>query len=108
MTAAVTYNGDNFSPSTVTIAEGGTVTFTDTDTGPNPQMWVASDPHPIHNGYDGTSLQQHCAPGYTGAAPFDECSSGTSFTFTFTKVGSWGYHDHLNESLGGTVVVVAQ
>ena len=69
---------------------------------------MASDPHPIHNGYDGTTLQQHCAQGYTGPAPFDECSPGTSFSFTFAKVGSWGYHDHLEASIKGTVVVLAQ
>ena len=102
--AAVTFNGHAFSPANVTIAQGGTVTFT--STGGN--MWVASDPHPIHNGYDGTTQEQHCAPGYAGAAPFDQCVPGTSFTFTFNKVGTWGYHDHLSASLGGTVTVVAQ
>jgi plastocyanin len=71
-------------------------------------MWVASDPHPIHNGYDGTTVQQHCAAGYAGPAPFDECAAGTSFTFTFDKVGTWGYHDHLDHSVMGTITVVAQ
>jgi len=104
MSATITFNGDAFSPSNVTIAQGGTITFTSTG-GP---MWIASDPHPIHNGYDGTTQQQHCAAGYTGPKPFDQCSQGTSFSFTFSKVGSWGYHDHLNAGLGGTVTVVAQ
>lgn len=101
MSAAVTYNGTSFSPSTVTVKLGGTVTWTDT----SGQMWVASDPHPIHNGYDGTTRQEHCAPGYTGATPFDECTPGATYSFTFTKSGSWGYHDHLNHSALGTVVV---
>ncbi len=101
LSASVTYNGSSFSPSTVTIAQGGTVTFTSTAGA----MWVASGPHPIHNSYDGTTMQQHCAPGYIGAAPFDQCSPGTSFTFTFNNVGSWGYHDHLNASVQGTVIV---
>jgi plastocyanin len=101
MSATVAYNGSSFSPSSVTIAQGGSVTFTSTGGG----MWVASNPHPVHTGYDGTSMQQHCAAGYTGAAPFDQCSGGTSFTFTFTKTGSWGYHNHLDHSAGGTVVV---
>lgn len=101
MSATVAFNGDAFSPSTVTIAQGGTVTFVSSAG----NMWVASNPHPIHNGYDGTTLQQHCAAGYTGAAPFDQCSGGTSFTFTFNKTGTWGYHDHLNPGITGTVIV---
>jgi len=104
MTATVTFNGSNFSPASVTIAQGGTVTWVSTDG----DMWVASDPHPIHNGYDGTTLQQHCAPGYTGATPFDECTgSSASWSFTFSKVGTWGYHDHLEANIMGSVTVVA-
>ncbi len=101
MTATVTYDGTSFSPSTVTIAQGGTVTFTDTAG----SMWVASNPHPTHEGYDGTTRAQHCVSGYTGAAPFDQCVQGSTFNFTFTKTGSWGYHDHLNHGATGTVVV---
>jgi plastocyanin len=104
MSATVTYSGSSFSPANVTIAQGGTIIFTST-AGP---MWIASDPHPIHNGYDGTTMQQHCAPGYSGPAPFDQCAAGASFSFTFNKVGSWGYHDHLNIGVRGLVTVVAQ
>lgn len=99
MTATVTFNGDAFSPSTVTIAKGGTVTFTST----GGDMWVASNPHPAHSGYSGTTVQQHC-PDTTGTA-FDQCAPGTSYSMTFQKVGTWGYHDHLNHGLTGTVIV---
>ena len=102
MTATVTYGPNGFSPATVTIAAGGTVTFVDQG---GPRMWVASDPHPTHEGYDGTTRSQHCATGYTGAAPFDQCTASTTYTFTFQKTGSWGYHNHANESDKGTVVV---
>lgn len=101
---AVTFNGSGFSPQSVTVAQGGTVTFASTGA----LMWVASDPYPLQNGYDGTTEQQHCAQGYPGLAPFDQCSSGTSFSFTFDKVGTWGYHDYLEQSAAGTVTVVAQ
>jgi len=101
MNATVTYNGSSFLPQTVTIAHGGTITFTST----GPQMWVASDPHPNHDGYDGNAQSVHCATGYPGPAPFDECVAGTSFVFTFNKSGTWGYHDHLNDDVGGTVIV---
>lgn len=68
-------------------------------------MWVASDPHPAHDNYDGTSGSQHCAAGYTGAAPFDQCSAGDSFTFTFDKAGKWGYHNHAAHQDQATVIV---
>src|SRR4051812_23722142 len=66
MSATVTYDGDSFSPAQVMIAKGGTVTFTDTAG----KMWVASDEHPTHTEYDGTSRSAHCAASYTGAKPF--------------------------------------
>lgn len=102
MSASVTYNGTSYSPSTVTIKKGGTVTFTSTAG----NMWVASASHPTHTGYDGTTRAAHCATGYTGPAPFDQCVAGTSYTFTFTKAGTWPYHDHINASAFGSVKVV--
>jgi hypothetical protein len=48
-------------------------------------------------------MSQHC-PDTTGTA-FDQCSAGTSYAFTFGKIGSWGYHNHLNHGATGTVVV---
>jgi plastocyanin len=97
----VTYDGSSFTPSTVTISKGGTVTFKAT----SGTMWVASDPHPAHSGYDGTSRTTHCAAGYTGAAPFDQCAPGTTFTMTFNKTGTFGYHNHLLDEAHGTVIV---
>ncbi len=97
----VTYDGISFTPAQVTIPVGGGVTWIDNSS----QMWIASNPHPVHTGYDGTSRDQHCAAGYTGPAPFDQCAAGSNFSFTFTKAGSWGYHDHLNHVAQGTVVV---
>lgn len=102
MTATVTYTSSGFSPSPVTIAKGGTVTFVDQGGQP---MWVASNAHPVHSGYDGTSRGTHCAAGYIGEKPFDECGSGSSYSFTFGKTGTWGYHNHIGSEEGGTVVV---
>lgn len=103
----VTYTDTGFSPASVTVAEGQSVMWVNQSSG---QMWVASDPHPSHTGYDGTSRTAHCVAGYTGAAPFDECAngnSGESFTFTFTKSGSFGYHNHSDHGMTGTVIVTA-
>ena len=102
MTATITYDGSSFSPASVTIAKGGTVTFTDTA---GATMWVASALHPSHATYDSTSREEHCVSGYTGAKPFDQCASGASYSFTFDKAGTWQYHDHKNASAHGTVVV---
>jgi plastocyanin len=98
----VTYTDQGFSPKSVTVKAGQSVTFVDKASVP---MWVASAPHPDHTGYDGTSRTTHCAAGYTGPAPFDECTTGASYTFTFNKVGTWPYHNHLSSSDFGTVVV---
>jgi len=99
-TVTVTYDGSSFSPATATIKKGDTVKFVDTSSS---QMWVASAPHPTHQGYSGTTVSQHC-PDTAGVA-FDECAPGNTYTFTFQKIGSWAYHNHFNTSAHGTVVV---
>lgn len=103
MTATVTYNNDSgFSPKSVSIAKGGTVTFKDEGGAP---MWVASDEHPSHTEYDGTSRTAHCAAGYAGEKPFDQCGTGTTYSFTFTKAGSFQFHNHAAAQFSGMVVV---
>jgi len=99
--ATISYNGTGFSPNQVTIKKGGTATWTNTGSG---DMWVASAQHPTHTVYAGTSLQEHC-PGGTADA-FDQCKAGDSYSFTFDKVGTWYFHDHINASAFGSVVVV--
>lgn len=101
MTATVKYTANGFTPDPVTIKVGGTVTFTSVDGSP---MWVASNAHPTHMQYDGTSRAEHC-PNTTGTA-FDQCASGKTFSFTFLKVGQWNYHNHVNADDGGTIMVI--
>lgn len=101
--ATVIYGPQGFSPANVTIAQGGTVTFMNQGGG---DMWVAGGSHPMHDGYDGTTEAQHCAPGATPS--FDECATGTTYSFTFEKAGTWGYHNHVLASDYGTITVVAQ
>jgi len=96
----ITYDGTNFTPASVTIKKGDAVKFVNSTTG---AMWIASDPHPTHQGYSGTTASQHC-PDTAGTA-FDECSAGASYTFTFQKIGSWGYHNHANHNARGTIIV---
>lgn len=101
MTATVSYDGNTFTPKTVTIRKGGTVTWTnDSDS----NMWVASAQHPSHSVYAGTTRQQHC-PDASNTA-FDQCAgSAGNYSFTFEKEGTWNYHDHINASVFGTVIV---
>lgn len=103
MSATVTYGPNGFTPSTVTIAKGGTVKWV-AAAGAD-ELWVASNPHPTHEGYDGTTKAQHCVVGYKGATPFDQCTTGTAYSFTFNSTGTWGYHNHGNHSDTGTVIV---
>lgn len=93
----VQYDGLAFSPNMITIKKGETVTFI--NNGKNP-MWVASAMHPTHTVYP--------AKGGCLGSTFDACrgyGAGSSWEFTFDEVGSWGYHDHLNASAWGKVVV---
>lgn len=83
----VTDNG--FDPKSVTIKVGETVTWTNNSAS---SVRVASEPHPLHTGYPG----------------FDDLSGaakGDTYPFTFTKKGTFGYHNHNNPSMKGTVVV---
>jgi len=69
-------------------------------------MWVASAQHPTHMMYAGTSRSEHCG-GATETKAFDQCRGETgSFSFMFDKTGTWAYHDHINASRFGRIVVV--
>ncbi|MDP2655009.1 MAG: hypothetical protein Q8P17_00375 [bacterium] len=96
----VTYTDQGFSPKSITIPLGTKVIFVNQST---KNMWVASAKHPDHTVYSGTSLSQHC-PDTTNSS-FDQCSVGTSYTFTFSKAGTWKYHNHVNPSDYGTIIV---
>lgn len=99
----VTLTDAGFSPASVTISIGDTVRFTNNSSG---RMWVGADNHPTHTTYDGTSVREHCQNGTSAA--FDECGAvetGGTFDFTFTKAGTFGYHNHVRASETGTVVV---
>lgn len=99
----VTYTDSGFSPKTVDIAVGTSVTFVNNS---SHRMWVASNNHPSHTLYDGTNLQQHCSNGTSTS--FDECtavSAGASYSYTFAKAGTFPYHNHTQANDNGTVVV---
>ena len=87
---AVTYGAQGFTPKTVTIKKGETVVFRN-KTGKAAS--VASDLHPVHTIYP--EFDQY----KTDQRGKDE------FRFSFEKIGTWNYHDHLNAVNVGTIVV---
>ncbi len=85
----ISYTNNCYSPGSITIKKGDTVQFTNNS---SRDMWPASDSHPSHTIYP----------------EFDASSSigaGGVYSFTFTKTGSWDYHDHLKPSCRGIVIV---
>lgn len=85
---SVTYSNAGFLPSSVTIMSGQTVTFTNSSSS---LLQINSDPHPTHT--DNPELN-------IGAI-----NPGESKTVTLTTKGTWGYHNHLNSSQRGSVIV---
>jgi plastocyanin len=85
----VRMEADSFSPATLTVEAGDTVTFTNES---GDDKWPASDVHPTHEEYPGFDA---------GKAVLD----GESYAFTFDRAGRWGYHDHLRPELKGSIVV---
>ncbi len=100
-TVTVDYSATGFTPKTITIKQGDTVTFTNSSSG---SMWVASAVHPTHEAYDGTTRTEHCVAG-AASASFDQCANGATYSFKFDKVGSFNYHNHSAAQFTGTVVV---
>ncbi|MEK7631492.1 MAG: cupredoxin domain-containing protein [Patescibacteria group bacterium] len=86
--SAVTVTASGFSPSTLTVKAGTNVTWTNNS---GDTIRIASDPHPTH-----TDL-----PGLDSAT----LNNGDKYSFTFTQVGSWGYHDHFSPTTRGTIIV---
>lgn len=86
---AVILRKDGFHPRTLTVQPGERVTFINRS---GTVFWPASNGHPQHD------LYTEFDAGY--AIP-----NGSSFTFTFTREGKWGYHDHLRSYYTGVVVV---
>lgn len=88
--AAVSITKEGFSPATIKVKKGTSVTWTNNDTA-NHQ--VSSDPHPTHD-----QLPE--------LGDGDLTASGESFSFVFDKTGEFTYHDNLNPlTFQGKVIV---
>jgi plastocyanin len=87
----VNYSATGFSPKDISVKAGQTVRFVNTTAS---GMSVASDDHPAHTIYP--EFDQWKDAKYKGQKTYE---------FTFTKVGTWAYHNHMKETDGGTVNV---
>lgn len=84
----ITYADNGFSPASLSVASGTTVTIKNTSSS---TLQFDSDPHPQHTANPELNVGMIAA--------------GASKTFTVTTTGSHGFHDHLNSSQTGTLVV---
>lgn len=88
---------EGFFPRELMVKQGDAVIWTNGGSRPH---WPASAMHPTHAAYPTTG-------GCIGST-FDACrglETGAKFEFKFDQVGTWRYHDHLNSSLTGAIVV---
>lgn len=83
------YNGTDFSSSPLTIKNGDVVIFKNNS---DKSFWPASAFHPTHTNYPDFDTKKPIAPGQT-------------WQFKFTKTGQWAFHDHLNPSATGKIIV---
>lgn len=96
-------NDAGFSPSSLTVKAGETATFKNESLQP---AWPASAIHPTHTVYPNSSIAKCDTPEQSGI--FDACkglNTGEEWSFVFISKGNWKYHDHLNVSHYGTIVV---
>lgn len=88
--AKVSVTASGFRPATISVKAGTTVDFINNDSQPHQ---VSADPHPLDNSIPGFDSEQLLQP-------------KDSYSFDFTKPGTYHYHDHLHPyDLKGTVVV---
>ncbi len=85
----IVYDGQKFTPDVLDILVGDVVIFTNNG---SKDFWPASNNHPTHTLYPEFDAKGPIAP-------------GGKYQFTFEKAGSWGFHDHLNPSVGGAINV---
>lgn len=91
--AEVKASGAAFDPSTVTIKAGDSITWVNDS---DKEVQVGSADHPTHTKN----------PSLTGGQFVISLNPGESKTVSAgSNVGEWGYHDHLNPSAFGRVII---
>lgn len=85
----IRYTNTGYEPKELTVTAGTMVQFINES---DIDMWVASNEH----------------PGHTDLPTFDQFGlypKGSTYMYTFDKVGTWEFHDHLNPEYEGSVIV---
>lgn len=80
---------DGWEPREITIQKGDTVVFSTERDAP---FWPASNLHPVHEIY----------PQFDPRRPIEP---DATWSFTFTRVGEWEFHDHLYSPFTGRIIV---
>jgi len=88
VTATITYNGTEFTPTTTTVQTGDVIKVVNNSEN---TLFFASDEHPTH--LDNSELN------------VGDIEPGASATFSITSSGTWGFHDHYNAGAGGEIIV---
>jgi len=86
--ATITYSDSGYSPSSITVKNGDTVIIKNTS---SRSMQFDSDPHPAHTINPELNV---------GSVP-----PGEQMSFVVDTKGTFGYHNHLNASQKGTIIV---
>ena len=100
----IRYVDGAYVPDTVHVSVGDRVVWVNED--PDQLFWPASNIHPTHAAYPGSDIKK-CATADKDVI-FDACEAlpyGKEYSFVFTRVGQWRFHDHVNPRATGTVIV---
>lgn len=84
----VTVTGSGFSPESLTVKARTKVVWENKSGG---NISINSDPHPTHEDYPPLNLGQ--------------VEDGKTISLIFDKAGTYKYHNHLNPSQRGTIIV---
>jgi plastocyanin len=86
---SITYTNSGFEPRSLTVKKGTIITVKNESSS---DVQFSSGEHPSHRANPEMNLEV--------------LSSGESGSYTTTKVGTWDFHDHLNENRTGTITVM--
>ena len=88
LAATITYTNDGFTPKDLRVKVGDIINVVNTS---SRSLQFSSDPHPIHTKNPELNAQT--------------ISAGASVNVTVTAQGTFGFHDHLDSTKTGTLVV---
>lgn len=91
-TITISFSDSGVTPLATTVKSGENVIWLNES---SKTIQVASNSHPTHT--ENREL--------TNGESVISVESGASATVTLTKTGTWGFHDHLNPKMEGSVVV---